>query len=152
MRRVFCILAANALPYASQCVLTLFENCLEDVDLTLITDGPEDKTKIDAALGAEPSLQGKKWRVADKAECDARAQTVFARYSNIAKFRKGHPCWRKITDPLLFIEGDEEAIILDPDLYFPNKFTFEETPKTGLYLFHQGPNCLLPPEAVEAGV
>ncbi|NNL90049.1 MAG: hypothetical protein HKP25_13360 [Marinicaulis sp.] len=149
IRRVFCILSSNALPYARHAVLTLFHNCLEEVDLTLITDDAEDKATIDAALAAEASLAGKKWRVADKDECDKRAQTVFAKHQNIAAFRDGHPCWRKVTDPLLFIERDEEAITLDPDLYFPNKFTFEETPATGVQIFYQGPNCLYPPAAVE---
>lgn len=148
-RRVYIILSAKALPYASQCVATLFENCLEDVDLTLITDGPSDKQEIEQALSTLPSAQGKSWRVADMDECNDRAETVFGDHEHIAAFRKGHPCWRKITDPLLFSAGDEEAIILDPDLYFPNKFKFEETLPNGLMLVYQDPNCLYPHDAVE---
>ena len=147
-RRVYIILSANALPYASHCVRTLFANCLEPIDLTLITDGPEDKAEITVAVSAMPEAAGKKWRVEDKADTDARAAEVFAGHANIAHFRNGHPCWRKITDPLLYGAAEDEAIILDPDLYFPNKFSFEPTPDNGLLLMRQGPNCLYPPEAV----
>jgi hypothetical protein len=58
------------------------------------------------------------WHVCARAEADERAVTVLAPYPNIAAFRFGHPCWRKITDPLLFGAPGEEMIILDPDLYF----------------------------------
>lgn len=148
-RRIFCVLSAKALPYARHCVATLFANCLETVDLTLITDGPEDKRELEAALVDMAEPAGKAWRVADMADCDALAEETFADYPNIARFRRGHPCWRKCADPLLFIEQGEEAIILDPDLYFPNQFAFEQTPATGVLIMRQGPNCLYPPEAVE---
>ena len=39
-------------------------------------------------------------------------------------------------------------IILDPDLYFPNYFDFEQTPKAGVLLMWQPPSCLLPHEVV----
>ncbi|MBV8672573.1 MAG: hypothetical protein JOZ33_03990, partial [Acidobacteriaceae bacterium] len=45
-------------------------------------------------------------------------------------------------------EPEAELVLLDPDLYFPNRFLFEETPATGLLLMWQRPNCLLPPEVV----
>jgi hypothetical protein len=41
---------------------------------------------------------------------------------------------------------------LDPDLYFPNRFRFEETPKAGLLLMWQRPNCLFPPEVVKTAI
>ena len=44
----------------------------------------------------------------------------------------------------------DEMIVLDPDLYFPNRFRFEETPAKGVLLMWQRPSCLLPDEVVEA--
>jgi hypothetical protein len=43
-------------------------------------------------------------------------------------------------------------ILLDPDLYFPNNFTFEETPRKGILLMWQKPNCLLPHQTVQAAM
>ena len=39
-------------------------------------------------------------------------------------------------------------ILLDPDLYFPNRFRFEPSPETGVLLMWQKPSCLFPPEVV----
>jgi hypothetical protein len=39
-------------------------------------------------------------------------------------------------------------IILDPDVYFPNPFRFEETPRHGLLLMWHPTNCLFPPDVV----
>ena len=127
----------------------MFANCVEALDLTLLTDGPEDKKQIEDAVAALDNPHSAAWRVADQAECDDRADTRFAGREKLIEFRRdGHPCWRKITDGLLFGGEDDEAIILDPDLYFPNRFAFEPTPSTGVVLMRQGPNCLFPPEAV----
>ena len=43
-------------------------------------------------------------------------------------------------------------ILLDPDLYFPNRFQFEQTPETGLLLMWQKPCCLFPPEVVQTAI
>ena len=48
-----------------------------------------------------------------------------------------------MTDPLLLSRPGEEMLLLDPDLYFPNRFLFEATPSNGLSLMWQRPN--LPP-------
>jgi hypothetical protein len=48
-----------------------------------------------------------------------------------------------ITDPLLLSCEDGEMVVLDPDIYFPNKFCFEATLNQGLLLMWQKPNCLL---------
>lgn len=146
-RRAFMVLSSKALPYAFHCVETLLRNCVEDVALTLITDDAADKLALEHAF-SNLSFAGKTLKVADKAEADARARETFANYPEIMSFREGHPCWRKITDPLAFSGVGDEAIILDPDLYFPNRFSFESTPETGVLLMRQGPNCLYPPEAV----
>jgi len=147
-RKVYCILSARSLPYAEKALESLMAHSIEDIDLTLITDAATDK---DALVSTMLELQVKPrhcWRVFEQAEADEQAATVLAAYPNIAAFRFGHPCWRKITDPLLFAAADEEMVILDPDLYFPNRFRFEPTPSTGLLLMHQPPSCLLPHEVV----
>jgi hypothetical protein len=43
-------------------------------------------------------------------------------------------------------------VLLDPDLYFPNRFCFEPTPETGVLLMWQRPCCLLPAETVRSGM
>jgi len=53
-----------------------------------------------------------------------------------------------VTDPPLFARDGEEMVILDPDVYFPNKFRFEPTPTSGLLLMRQAVNCLFPHELV----
>lgn len=148
-RKVYCILSARSLPYADKAMESLVANCLDDIDLTLITDEAADKLALVAAMEKIDVPSRHVWRVCAQSEADDRALTVLARYPNIAAFRFGHPCWRKITDPLLFAAPDEEMVILDPDLYFPNRFRFEPTPAKGLLLMYQPPSCLLPHEIVE---
>ena len=43
-------------------------------------------------------------------------------------------------------------VLLDPDLYFPNRFAFEPTPAQGLRLMWQQPNCLLPSTVVRTAL
>jgi hypothetical protein len=147
-RKLFCVMSARALPYAEKGVESLFANLLEPVSLTIITDGDEDKITIAETVSRVPLHLDHKWSVYSQNEADERASSVFRRYPQIGQFRRGHPCWRKLTDPLLFSATDEEMIILDPDLYFPNKFCFEPSPKSGLQLMWQPPSCLLPDEVV----
>lgn len=147
-RKVYCVLSSRSLPYAVKALESLTTNSLDDLDVTLITDAAADKVALVDAMNALGVPPRHAWRVCAQAEADERALTVLARYPNIAAFRFGHPCWRKITDPLLFAAPGEEMIILDPDLYFPNRFRFEPTPANGLLLMYQPPSCLLPPEVV----
>ena len=147
-RKLFCVMSARALPYAEKGVESLFANVLEPVFLTIITDGGDDKKTITDAVSRIPLVLDHKWCVYAQSEADERASVVFHRYPHIAQFRTGHPCWRKLTDPLLFCDDDDEMIILDPDLYFPNKFCFELSPQSGLQLMWQPPSCLLPDEIV----
>lgn len=147
-RKVYCILSARSLPYADKAMASLVANSIDDLDLTLITDGEADKTALVAAMTAIDVPARHLWRVCAQAEADERAATQFANFPNIAAFRFGHPCWRKITDPMLFAAPDEEMVILDPDLYFPNRFRFEPTPARGILLMHQPPSCLLPDDVV----
>lgn len=147
-RRVFCVLSARALPYARQALVSLFAHSSESLSVTLITDTELDKEELSNAV-ASISIFGKhKWSVHAQTEADERAQAVFLRHPNLRYFRLGHPCWRKLTDPILFSNAGDEMIILDPDLYFPNHFAFEQTPREGVLLMWQPPSCLLPHEVV----
>ena len=87
--------------------------------------------------------------VFDKEVVDVRAQARFLGYPALLEFRNGHPCWRKVTDPELFTEPGDEVITIDPDVFFPNRFIFEQTAATGLFLMWQPPNCLLPERLVQ---
>jgi hypothetical protein len=147
-RRVFCVLSARALPYARHALTSLFAHSSESLSIALITDTELDKQEISNAVLSIGVSERHNWSVHSQAEADDRAQTVFARHANLRSFRLGHPCWRKLTDPILFSNAGDEMIILDPDLYFPNYFTFEQTPKEGLLLMWQPPSCLLPHEVV----
>lgn len=152
MRKIFILLSPRSLPYAEKCISSLFRNTLEDFDLKLITDSPKDKQSIIEAMTNIENKQRHIWQVFDKKEATERAEEQFKGLENLKAFRHGHPCWRKLTDPLLFTNDDEEMILLDPDVYFPNKFTFETTPEKTLLLMWQFPHCLLPPECVDAAI
>lgn len=147
-RHVYGLLGARSLSYARICLESLFRNVIEPISLTLITDKPEDKAALASAIEGIAPDPRHSWKVVDEAEADARAEVLYARYPLIRWFRKGNPCWRKITDPSLFAEDGQEMIVLDPDVYFPNPFNFEATPKVGLLQMWQAPNCLFPPETV----
>ena len=148
LRAVYCVMSARSLPYARHAMESIAAHSLEPLDLTFITDGPGDKAAIVATLQSLALPDRHAWRVADQAEADERAAPLLARHPAIAAFRLGHPCWRKITDPMLFAPPGGEMVIMDPDLYFPNHFRFEPTPAKGLLLMYQPPSCLLPHEVV----
>jgi hypothetical protein len=147
-RRVFCVLSARALPYARQAVSSLLAHSSERLSVVLITDTELDKQEISDAVSSIGVSGQHEWSVHSQAQADERAETVFAHHPNLRDFRLGHPCWRKLTDPLLFSVPGDEMIILDPDLYFPNYFAFEQTPQKGVLLMWQPPSCLLPHEVV----
>jgi hypothetical protein len=152
MRKVFCVLSSKSLPYAEKGLASLLKNVLEPLDITLITDALEDKQAIVDALSSVANPANHPWQVFDKSDADERAEEQFHPFEYLKAFRHGHPCWRKLTDPFLFSRAGEEVIILDPDLYFPNRFTFEPTPNQQLLLMWQPPNCLFPPESVKAAI
>lgn len=147
-RNVYCVFGARALRYAKPCLLSLLRNCIDPVQLTIITDSSDDADTINSAL-ASPEADGR-IRVFTAADSDERAKIHYAGLDNVAWFRSGHPCWRKITDTVLFSEPNVEQILIDPDVYFPNRFRFDRTPQTGVLLMRQKPNCLFPPNAVRA--
>lgn len=136
----------EAIDYAALAIGALFAQARDPFRFTLLTDSAADKARY-AALIAGLAGPGES-AVFDLSDCDARAEAVFARHPNIRRFRRGHPCWRKITDPSLFAAPGEAVIVLDPDLVFPNPFRFEATPPGGLLLMRQRRHCLLPPEVV----
>jgi hypothetical protein len=146
-RKVYCVLSARSLGYSAACLKSLARNALETLDVVLITDGPEDKARLQAIDGLDPEGRHS-WRVIEKAEVDAIAAEKLAAFPAVRQFREGHPCWRKVTDPPLVAGPGEEIIILDPDVYFPNGFAFEPAPAAGIYLMYQATNCLLPEDAV----
>ncbi|MBD2328099.1 hypothetical protein [Alkalinema sp. FACHB-956] len=152
MRQVFSVLSARSLPYAEKAIESLFQHAIEPLNLTLITDDFTDQEQIFNAVAQLNNPFNHPWRVFDKVAADERAKELFRDYPYLQAFRNGHPCWRKITDPLLFSAPDEEMIILDPDLYFPNSFTFEPTPNLQLLLMWQPPSCLFPPEIVQTAM
>lgn len=147
-RQVYCILSARALPYARDALSSLLARAREPLRLRLVTDGAEDEQALRQALVEIGVPDRHRVSVHAQAEIDDLAATAFQGLPHLQAFRHGHPCWRKITDPLVMAAEGEEMVILDPDLYFPNDFSFEPTPASGILLMWQPPSCLLPHEVV----
>ncbi len=151
-RQLYMVLSPRSLPYAHAALASLLRNSAAPINLHLVTDSADDG---DALAGTVHELEPDArhaWSVASEEQLnDAEAQ-LFGGLPNLRAFRHGHPCWRKVTDPLLLSSPGEEMILLDPDLYFPNRFLFEQTPDAGLSLMWQRPNCLLPPPIVRAAM
>ena len=151
-RKVFMVLSPRSLPYAQLALCSLLTNSAEELELALITDSASDKALLEDAVA--PLLNDSVHTCNVHAEielADAEAER-FGRFANLRAFRHGHPCWRKITDPTLIAHAGEELILLDPDVYFPNLFSFEETPSSGVLLMWQKPNCLLPSSVVKRAI
>ena len=153
-RRLFMVLSPRSLPYASLALSSLLRNADEALSLVLITDSDEDAKVLNDRLDQIAAAEGMHCQSAVYSDADVgqHAASQFAGYDHLQAFRRGHPCWRKITDPVLLSEAGQEMVILDPDVYFSNRFRFEPTPETGLLLMWQRPSCLLPPEVVEAAM
>lgn len=154
-RRVFMVLSPRALGYARLALESLYRNCAEEVALTLLTDTAEDVSVLKSELenlANQKSSPNRTAAVYGEADLVDREQDKFRNFEHLRKFRHGHPCWRKITDPMLLSDDRDEMIVLDPDLYFPNRFCFEQTPESGVLLMWQRPSCLLPAEVVEAAI
>ncbi|MBK5928960.1 hypothetical protein [Rhodobaculum claviforme] len=147
-RRVFMIFSARSLPYASVCLEGLTAQSAEPLDLHLVVDTQDEVTQLRDFIATLAAGDRHHIALYCAGDLDALAARRFAALPALRAFRDGHPCWRKITDPLLLSDGDQEMIVLDPDLFFPNAFRFEPTPERGLALMFQRPNCLLPPDAV----
>lgn len=146
------VLSPRSLPYARLALDSLFQQSVEPLNLQLITDSADDRRQLLEAVEALGSAGQHRFSVVAEEELNDAEAARFSGLPNLRAFRHGHPCWRKVTDPLLIGEPGEELILLDPDLYFPNQFRFETTPASGLVLMWQQPNCLLPPEVVRAAM
>ncbi len=146
-RKIYYVLGKGSLPYAERCIASLVRSTRETLSVMILTDSPEDAVLVGEAIEPLFAKTRHSLRVVDEVEARARADFYYADFPAIRRFREGHPCWRKITDPQMYAEWGEEVIILDPDVYFPNPFTFEPAPEFGIALMWQRPNCLLP-EAV----
>lgn len=151
VRQVYMLLSPRSLGYARDAVDSLFRHSMETIHLHLVTDSAQDKLELSEAV-SQLNAKHHQWTVYAEDDLSDREEQIFGQYANLRAFRRGHPCWRKITDPLLLSEPGAELVLLDPDLYFPNRFKFEETPKNGLLLMWQKPSCLLPPEVVRAAM
>ena len=150
-RHVYMVLSPRSLSYSRGALESLFRNSIEPIQLRLITDSSQDKEELSGvvtSLTAGPH----QWTVYSEEDLAEREEALFAGYEHLRAFRRGHPCWRKITDPLLLSDPGAEIVLLDPDIYFPNRFQFEETPRNGLLLMWQRPNCLYPPEVVRTAI
>ena len=149
-KEIFMVTGGQSGDYARLAILSLFENCRDHFSFTVLTDEPADKALYTAILNeADPDGKVEK-HVYDMDDCNARADVYFADFPNVRDFHYGHPCWRKITDPSLFATEGAEIIVLDPDIYFPSEFVFENTPDGKLILMRQHRHCLLPAETVIA--
>jgi hypothetical protein len=149
------VLSSRSLPYARLALRSLFANCIEDFHLTLITDTADDLGCLLGELAQLSDIQGHAQRTASAhvaSELEVMAQDQFSRHRHILNFQQGHPCWRKITDPILLSAEGDEMVVLDPDIYFPNRFCFEATQEGGVLLMWQRPSCLLPDFVVEKAI
>jgi hypothetical protein len=146
------ILSPRSLVYARHALWSLLSNALEPIDLRLVTDSTSDKQLLFEETAGYPFEGRHRCTIFAQDDLEDREASVFARYPMLRLFRNGHPCWRKITDPLLLSQGDDEIVVLDPDLYFPNKFSFERTLDRGLLMMWQKPNCLLPAAIVHTAL
>jgi hypothetical protein len=125
-RHLYIVLSPRSLVYARHALESLFRNSSESVRLRLITDSAREKEELSIAI-ASLNTNGHRWEVYSEQDLTEREVELFTRHENLRAFRRDHPCWRKITDPLLRSEPDAELALLDPDLYFPKRFQFEQT-------------------------
>ncbi len=142
------VLSPRSLGYGRLALRSLLQNSDEPLNLHLITDSAGDKAALRKAVEQIQPDSRHHCRVFAKEELADAEASRFTRLPNLRAFRHGHPCWRKITDPVLVGTPGDELVMLDPDLYFPNRFRFEPTPQNGVLLMWQRPNCLLPPHVV----
>ena len=151
-RQLYMVLSPHSLGYARLALSSLLAQSDEPLNLHLVTDSDEDKQTLTEVLAELAPASRHEWSVTSEEELANAEASMFAGLPNLRAFRHGHPCWRKITDPLLLSAPDDELILLDPDLYFPNRFRFEPTPAAGLLLMWQQPNCLFPPNVVRTAL
>ena len=145
MPRIIAIsLSASSLPYASLCIGSLAENLGGDEPIHLLTDTPRDEEQLCQVFAGQRRI---KVLLSDPLWEDP--SNPMRKYAGLEKLRKGHPCWRKLTDPMLLARDGDEVVVVDPDVYFPRRFEFESVGDGTLRLMWQKPNCLLPFSVVQ---
>jgi hypothetical protein len=137
-------LGASCLPYGSLCIRSLAANLDGEEPIHLLTDSPGDQVRLEQAFA---DLSRIKVHVSDELWGDGG--NLMRKYPALEKLRNGHPCWRKLTDPMLLAREGDEVVVLDPDVYFPRRFSFEKVGDGTLRLMWQKPNCLLPFSVVQ---
>lgn len=146
MSKVIAIsLSSYSLPYGSMCIRSLADNLQGDDAINLLTDSRGDQEQLQQAFDGSSRI---KIHVSD--ELWEGSCNPMRGYAGLEKLRNGHPCWRKLTDPMLLAREGDEVVVLDPDVYFPRPFSFEKVGDETLRLMWQKPNCLLPFSVVEA--
>ncbi|MEZ5734235.1 MAG: hypothetical protein R3E09_00290 [Novosphingobium sp.] len=111
----------------------------------LLTDTPEDCRQLQQAFANIDRIE-----VHYSDQLWADSNNPMRRYPGIVRLRAGHPCWRKLTDPMLLARDGDEVAVIDPDVYFLRRFSFETVGDGSLRLMWQRANCLLPYAVVEA--
>jgi hypothetical protein len=109
-----------------------------------LTDTPGDQEQLQQAFAGlgriKVHLSDELWK---------EGGNPMRKYAGLEKLRLGHPCWRKLTDPMLLAQEGDEVVVVDPDVYFPRRFSFEKVGDGTLRLMWQKPNCLLPFSVVQ---
>jgi len=137
-------LGASSLPYGALCIRSLAENLDGDEAIHLLTDSRSDQLRLQQAFADVTRI---KVQISDELWEDDSNR--IRRYAGLEKLRTGHPSWRKLTDPLLLAREGDDVAVVDPDVYFPRRFSFEKVGDGTLRLMWQKPNCLLPFSVVE---
>ena len=141
-------MSSRSLPYAHACIRSMLSNCVENVHLRLIADDRDEQKLLEQETAKYAVSQKSIIEVIAQEDVSDRLADRFPGLDGLRALHDGHPCWRKIVDPIVLSAEDDEIIVTDPDLYFPNQFDFEPTEESGVKMMRQGPNCLYPPEAV----
>src|SRR5277367_5955980 len=100
-RRIFMLLSPRTLGYARLALKSLLANALEVLHLHLITDSAQDKELLVEEMVSHQHAGPHTWAIYAKQDLRDREALTFGGHPNLRLFRDGHPCWRKITDPLL---------------------------------------------------
>ena len=98
------ILSPRSLPYAEKCVSSLFANSVERLNIRFLTDSDQDKHTLEDTIGQISNPYNQPWSVFSDEDVEPLSLAQWDTFPDLQSFRRGHPCWRKVTDPLLFTE------------------------------------------------
>ena len=137
-------LGASCLPYGSLCIRSLAENLDGDEAIHLLTDSPGDQVRLQQAFAGLTRI---KVQVSDELwEDDGNPMR---RYAWAGEASQGPSLLAQADRPDAAGAGGDEVVIVDPDVYFPRRFSFEKVGDGTLRLMWQKPNCLLPFSVVQ---